>query len=278
MPTTTIVVNFANEIPHGPHEDFQRLRRRGLRVSPSVQQRRAKAILLPARGIERFGGGLAHPTNRVRFLLAAGYFKARHKFFNRQYHAADIGFVTAQLGVSAEDVNVAEHHKETYARHQRLILDYFGYGPFDEVAKTRIAEEIARLVAVQVRPRMVLLEAIDVLTRKKIEIPTYNLLANLIVAAMDQRQQALSDIIDSSLTESQREKLDALLAKAPVDGEEDGWRYRRAEQTGGWHLYATALSGACPSGIIPGNHRQKVFRKSSFRTWARVCSSRCAPR
>src|ERR1019366_8648730 len=57
-------------------------------------------------------------------------------------------------------------------------------------------------------------------------IPTYNLLANLIVAAMDRRQQALSDIIDSSLTASQREKLDALLAKAPVEGEEDGWRYR----------------------------------------------------
>src|ERR1019366_5137545 len=88
------------------------------------------------------------------------------------------------------------------------------------------AQEIARLVAVQVRPRIVLLEAIDVLTRQKIEIPTYNLLANTIVAAMDRRQQALSDIIDSSLTQSQREKLDALLAKAPVEGEEDGWRYR----------------------------------------------------
>ncbi len=40
----------------------------------------------------------------------------------------------------------------------------------------------------------------------------------------------------------------------------------KAEQTGGWNLYAAALSGACPSGIIPGNHRQKVLRKSSFRT------------
>jgi len=169
---------------------------------------------------------LRTPNNRVRFLLAAGYFKARHKFFNRQVHAADIGFVTAQLGLAAEEVNLAESPKETYARHQRLILDHFGYRPFDEGAKTQIAEEIARLVAVQVRPRMVLLEAIDVLTRKKTEIPTYNLLANLIVAAMDQRQQALNEIIESSLTESQREKLDALLEKAPAQGEEDGWRYR----------------------------------------------------
>ena len=75
---------------------------------------------------------LRTPNNRVRFLLAAGYFKARHKFFNRQVHAADIGFVTAQLGLAAEEVNLAESPKETYARHQRLILDHFGYRPFDE--------------------------------------------------------------------------------------------------------------------------------------------------
>jgi TnpA family transposase len=186
---------------------------------------RKRFFSLPA-ALSESAVALRTPTNRVRFLLAAGYFKARHKFFKRQYHAADIDFVAAQLGISAEDVNGAAHYKGTYARHQRLILDYFGYGPFDDVAKARIAEEIARLVAVQARPRTVLLEAIDALTRKKIEIPTYNLLADLVVAAMDQRQQTLSDIIDSSLTESQREKLDALLAKAPVDGEEDGWRYR----------------------------------------------------
>ena len=74
-------------------------------------------------GLSDAAAALRTPTNRVCFLLAAGYFKARHKFFNRQVHAADIGFVAAQLGVSAEDVNLAEHHKETYARHQRLILD-----------------------------------------------------------------------------------------------------------------------------------------------------------
>jgi hypothetical protein len=111
---------------------------------------RKRFFSLPA-ALSESAVALRTPTNRVRFLLAAGYFKARHKFFNRQYHAADIDFVAAQLGISAEDVNVAAHYKGTYARHQRLILDYFGYGPFDEVAKARIAEEIARLVAVQAR-------------------------------------------------------------------------------------------------------------------------------
>src|ERR1019366_8986093 len=226
MPTTTIVVNFANATPMACMKIFSASEKEAFEAAPVFNSAERKRFFCLPHGLSDSAAALRTPTNRVCFLLAAGYFKARHKFFDRQVHAADIGFVAAQLGVSAEDVNLAEHHKETYARHQQLILDYFGYGPFDEVAKTRIAQEIARLVAVQVRPRMVLLEAIDVLTRKKIEIPTYNLLANTIVAAMDRRQQALSDIIDSSLTASQREKLDALLAKAPVEGEEDGWRYR----------------------------------------------------
>jgi hypothetical protein len=66
-------------------------------------------------------------------------------------------------------------------------LGHFGYGTFDQAAKRRIAEEITRVVAVQVRPRTVLLEAIDALTRIKIEIPTYHLLPKLVVVAMGQR-------------------------------------------------------------------------------------------
>ena len=192
---------------------------------PVLNSPERKRLSLPA-ALSDAATALRTPSNRIRFLLAAGYFKARHKFFNRQYHAADLDFVAALLGVSAADVKLAEHYKGTYARHQRLILNYFGYSPFDHAAKARIAEEIKRLVAVQARPRTVLLEAIDALTRMKIEIPTYHLLAKLVVVAMDLRQKALSDIIESSLTESQREKLDALLAKAPVDGAQDGWRYR----------------------------------------------------
>jgi TnpA family transposase len=186
---------------------------------------RKRFFALPA-ALSDSARALRTPTNRVRFLLAAGYFKARHKFFLRQYHAADLDFVAAQLGVSAADVSVEVHPRETYARQQRLILNYFGFVPFDARAKGRIVEDIKRLVAVQVRPRTVLLETIDALTAKKIEIPSYNVLADLVVVALEQRQDALGDIIDDSLTPSQRQKLDALLAKAGVDGAEDGWRYR----------------------------------------------------
>ena len=42
--------------------------------------------------------GLRTPTSKVCFLAAAGYFKARRKFFARQFHQADIEYITRQIG------------------------------------------------------------------------------------------------------------------------------------------------------------------------------------
>ena len=42
------------------------------------------------------------PTNKVCFLVTAGYFKARRKFFARQFRQADIEYVARQVGVNAD--------------------------------------------------------------------------------------------------------------------------------------------------------------------------------
>ncbi|MGA9391860.1 MAG: Tn3 family transposase [Candidatus Sulfotelmatobacter sp.] len=168
---------------------------------------------------------LRTPTNKVCFLVAAGYFKARRRFFARQFRPTDIEYVARQIGVNPAEVRVEAYSKETYARHQRVILDYFGCNSFDEAAQAFTASEIAPLVRVQLRPKLVLVAIIQVLTRKKMEIPSYNVLADMIVAALNQLQCALSEIIDDCLSETQRTKLDELLEKAPVDGTDEGWRY-----------------------------------------------------
>ena len=52
-------------------------------------------------------------TNRVCFLVAAGYFKARRKFFARQFRQKDIEFVARQIGVIPGEV-----HVEAYSNRQ----------------------------------------------------------------------------------------------------------------------------------------------------------------
>lgn len=169
---------------------------------------------------------LRTPTNKVCFLVTVGYFKALRKFFVRQFRQADIEYVAHQIGVNPVEVRVDAYDRITYFRHQRIILNYFGYSPFDEAAKTIITNEIAALIRVQFRPKLVLLEIIQVLTVNKIAIPSYNALADLIIAALNRHQRTLSEIIDSCLTEYQRTNLDNLLEKEPSSSTEEGWRYR----------------------------------------------------
>jgi hypothetical protein len=169
---------------------------------------------------------LRTPTNKVCFLAAAGYFKARRRFFGIRFHPADIAYIARQVGASPAEVHVGSYSKATYARHQRVILNHFGCGPFDGAATAFTVAEIGTLVRVQYRPKLVLLEIIQILTRQKIAIPSYNVLAGLIVAAINCHRRALGKIVDAGLGEQQRVALDALLEKEADEAASDGWRYR----------------------------------------------------
>ena len=169
--------------------------------------------------------GMRTPTNKVCFIVTAGYFKARRKFFARQFHHADIEFVAKQIGLNPSDILPEAYSKVTYLRHQNLILRYFGCSAFDDAAKAFTANEIAMMVRVQFRPKLVLLEIIEQLTNKKIAMPSYAILADLIVAAINDYQRELGHIITASLTESQREKLNSLLVKETRYGTDDSRCY-----------------------------------------------------
>jgi TnpA family transposase len=165
------------------------------------------------------------PTNKVCFIVAAGYFKARRKFFARQFHQADIEFVAAQIGLDPSEISPKSYSKVTYLRHQQLILRYFGCSAFDDAAKAFTVKEIAIMVRVQFRPKLVLLEVIELLTNKKTALPSYNSLADLVVSAINSYQRELGQIINARLTETQRDKLDSLLEKQPKSSNDESRRY-----------------------------------------------------
>jgi Tn3 transposase DDE domain/Domain of unknown function (DUF4158) len=169
---------------------------------------------------------LRTPTNKVYFIVTAGYFKARRAFFAKQFRPADVEFVARQLGLDAADVHLPAYDKQTYARHQRLILDYFGFSPFHAHAKSILAKEIAALVWVQLRPKLVFLEVEQLLVRRKIARPGYFVLSTLITTAVTRCQRELAKIVKAYFTEDQRTGLDALLKKDLSAGDEDGWRSR----------------------------------------------------
>jgi Domain of unknown function (DUF4158) len=166
---------------------------------------------------------LSTPTNKVCFLVAMGYFKARRRFFARQFRQIDIEFVAEKIGINSLEICLDNYSRETYARHQRFIIQHFGWRKFDEdFAKL----EVQSLVSIQHRPKNILLELIEVLSRKKMVIPSYNVLSNLIIDAINENEQTLSELVFNLLNKNQRLKLDSFLQKESNDDENSDWSYQ----------------------------------------------------
>jgi TnpA family transposase len=160
------------------------------------------------------------PTNKVCFVVSLGYFKARKKIFARQFLQTDIEFVANQLNVHLSEIHLESYSKVTYLRHQELILNHLGYSKFNEdFAKL----EIHSLVKIQHRPKIILFELLESLARRKMVIPSYNQLSNLIINAFNDNEQILSQTVFNSLNENQRLKLDSFLEK---EDENTDWSYR----------------------------------------------------
>ena len=77
---------------------------------------RKRFFFLPL-SLEEALADLRTSTNKVCFLVAAGYFKARYKFFPRQFHPNDIVYVARQIGVDPVQIRIDAYSKESCARH-----------------------------------------------------------------------------------------------------------------------------------------------------------------
>ncbi len=131
---------------------------------------RKRYFTLPA-GLDELVETLRTSTNKVCFILAAGYFRARRKFFPQRFRQADVDFVAARLGLSSESVNLNDYDRATAMRHQQMIAEFFGYRRFDDDVKLRLRRELSSLVRSQTRPKLILLEAVQSLVRQKTVIP-----------------------------------------------------------------------------------------------------------
>lgn len=81
------------------------------------------------------------PTNQIGFVLTLGYFKATKRFFARQFHEADAGYVAKQLGFLPGVFNLSAYDEATARRHRKIILDDLGFQPFDEHAKRHLIKQ-----------------------------------------------------------------------------------------------------------------------------------------
>ena len=143
--------------------------------------------------------------------MTAGYFRARYQFFGTHFRPADVRFVATRLEVNEAEVQPQAYHKQTVARHQQILLEFFGYRRFNDDIRRLLLRELVALASAHMRPKMMLLEAIQWLIHHRIVLPGYTTLAGVIGLAITRHKRHLLTLVNTHLTERQQQRLDSLL-------------------------------------------------------------------
>ena len=174
-------------------------------------------------GIQQLAASLRTPTNRLCFLLSSGYFRARKQFFpSRSFHQRDIEYVAQQAGIVLDGVDVTSYDKQTSVRHQQQIVDFYGYRVFDQQAEGYIRGAVSTMARSLLKPVVIFWSCVDLLIAKRVRVPSYFRLSEMILTGINDRKKELVDIIKQSLTKDARQFLDQLFVQShSLDGEEN---------------------------------------------------------
>lgn len=179
---------------------------------------RVRAFDVPA-GLFDLAGTFRVPAHRVDFLLASVYFAAAKRFFAPDdYHARDIRHAARQLELPAT-FTAADYPIRTRQRHERLILQFYGYRRFDDKAENFLAREIAAMAEAHLKPKLIFWRCLDLMIRERVQLPGEFKLTALIAAALARRKQHLVLRLEVLMTDEMRERLDDLFVQTVPAGE-----------------------------------------------------------
>jgi TnpA family transposase len=173
---------------------------------------RKKHFAFPPRLLE-LAEDMRKPANKVRFLVLAGYFKAARKFFGARFHERDLRYVASQVDCPWESVASRQYSKNTLSRHQRIVLDYYGFERLSGRTAVPLAEEIAETLRSEMSPKNIFFHCLEYLEGRRVAAPSYDFLSKLVIERISSHRDRLARLVDSSLPEAARIILDGFLEK-----------------------------------------------------------------
>ena len=177
---------------------------------------RKKYFDLP-KGLMGIAQSLRTPGGQIGFLLMCGYFKATRRFYKPQdFKERDVDAVARMVGLQSSEFIPDTYAKQTRQRHQKIILDFHGFTPFDETAGNTIAIEIATMARMHLKPRLIFDRCVDFLIQRRVQVPSAYRLNDLIRAGLHDRKAELIALMDRHLSDDARILFDDLFA-APDD-------------------------------------------------------------
>ena len=156
----------------------------------------------------------SNPTNKIGFVLQLGYFRAVNKFYtSKKYYNNDVEYTTRNLKIDSDGIAITEYKGRTFLRHQEVILEKMGFKKFNPEIKNKLITEAELLTSRQQKPRLIFMSLVDFLQTKKIQVPNFYTLAEIITESLSNYENKLGQIINESLSEDGATLIDDLLEK-----------------------------------------------------------------
>jgi Tn3 transposase DDE domain/Domain of unknown function (DUF4158) len=169
----------------------------------------------------QIGRNMRKPALRIGFLLSCAYFGASKRFFSpSDFHVQDVDYVSRLCELSPDIFEAADCTERTGERHQRLILEFYGYRRFDSTVEVFLADEIAAMARTHLKPKLIFSRCLDLLIREHVQLPTEFRLAGLISAGLALRKAQLVERIDTLMTPDLKAALDDLFVQNTPEAEE----------------------------------------------------------
>ncbi len=151
--------------------------------------------------------------SKIYLILQLGYFKSKHLFFQFNLYEVkgDIQYILKAHFNGADFSNFGSIDKKTRLNQQQLILKRFNYCLCDSQSRLDLKEQARRAAAISGKPNFIFRELINYLTTKRIIIPGYSFIQEVIGNAITYEQKRLIRIIQKQLSETDKQHLKELL-------------------------------------------------------------------
>lgn len=170
-----------------------------------------KQIFSLPKSLLKTAQALRTSSSQIGFALMCGYFRASKRFFlPHHFHNRDIGAVAKLLNLNETDFKPDAYKETTRLRHQKRVIDFYGFQLFNFAAEQLVKTEIAAMMRSQLKPKLIFERCLDLLIQNRITLPHSNFLTDLIRRGLKKRRQELNKLVDACLLPDSRQLLEDL--------------------------------------------------------------------
>lgn len=157
---------------------------------------------------------MKNTENQVGFLVQLGYFRASGKFFNNShFKTTDVKYCCDVLEIDTDDFQqlISSYGYKARASHKKYILNYCGWTAFSAKQRQELLNELSKHAKQQLHPKELLPIATKYLINRKIELPTYYVVSEIITELYNIIEDQYLDVIDKVLLVQHKKILDDLI-------------------------------------------------------------------